>query len=230
VSSDDDVVKAEARQIISDWIEGVARAEAQGFSPLAALDDLPGAMRADSQMWCERFFARKGGPYRPGSEEAGATRRAVHLATDGTFDLLRHEYDVVTRPAKGKTPEERIGLVVCESRMFVHVRFARGACVLARPAAERQAEVLRLYGAVLRLVGEEHLWTFTFPDAIEDGATFSTAPAAHPMMLASWTERADGGLRGGELSFVGAKKVAQLLGFPSPYHWFDEDFRAARRR
>jgi len=69
---------------------------------------------------------------------------------------------------------------------------------------------------------------FELPHTIDEGACFSTDEGAEPLLLAAWTERVDGGVRGGQLYFLFYKKVPQRVGFRSDERWFDDPIRRRR--
>ena len=57
---------------------------------------------------------------------------------------------------------------------------------------------------------------------VADGSLFCTDADVDPRLLASWAERAEGGIRGGELWFVCYKRTSQQVGFANPAQWFSD--------
>ncbi len=72
---------------------------------------------------------------------------------------------------------------------------------------------------------ESPLHGYELPEEVAEGTMFSISASSHPMMLSSWHERADGGIRNGALWFLCFKRVPQLMGFSNPDLWFEEPFR-----
>lgn len=123
-------------------------------------------------------------------------RHAFHAARGATFDFFRHEYEVGGMPVR-----------VLESRNFTLIRVP-GADVSRVPG---------IAGSLLKLTGE-----FLFSPKTD---AFSTGPFVHPMSMGSWTQRVDGGVRGGELYVLCYKRIPQRLGFGSATGWFGDKFR-----
>jgi hypothetical protein len=180
------------------------------FVPVTSLRGLPDLLRADSEMWCQRFFAPAADPHLV-AKVALAAR-----AASGAPDLLRHEYAV-----------GHFHIVAVESRSFtvVQVTPATGRFDALSEDAKK-AFVQRAAEAILNLRDAEHSWTLPVPDRLPEGVRFSTQPNQEPLFMGSWTERMDGGVLGGNPYFLLFKKVGQIVGFYSDEHWFDDEFRA----
>lgn len=140
--------------------------------------------------------------YRPEANPWNAklrAKRSFHVARPDTLDLLRHDYTVAG-----------LDLEVVESSMFSILRVL--SSVRASDAPQVAASILA------------PAWKFP---PLSEGAIASTNPAAHPMMMRSWTLRADAGIRKGVPWFLGFKRVEQILGYPSATMWFEPQFRKA---
>lgn len=180
----------ESQQIVSDWLDFVDRA-----GDWVTADSLSPAARADSEMWCARFYRPEAGPWNAKLR----ARRSYHVARPDTLDLLRHDYTVAG-----------IDLEIVESRMFSLARVLTS--MRAGDAPQFAASILA------------PAWKFP---PVSEGGIASTNPSAHPMMMKSWTLRADAGIRRGVLWFLGFKRVEQILGYASPTTWFEEPYRKA---
>jgi hypothetical protein len=192
-------LRAEAGARIERWLAGVERASDRGFAPVPGAVDLPAEVLADSCYWCDEVFSPDANPH-----DAPDVWRGVHLATRSTPDLLRHVYTT-----------QGIGLAVTEGRNFILVEVdPRSADVLALPRAERPAAVHRVAEAIFRAPP-----SFQVPPEIDEGARFSTDDGAEPLLLAAWSRRVEGGVRGGRLYFLCYKKTAQRVGFARDDRW-----------
>ena len=167
-------------------------------------------------------------PYRPGV----AVERSFHSATDGDWDALRHEYEVVFDEGRD-LPRVMVHLVVEESVHCIWIRVRRPDLDLhALPSDQRAAAIAWLAAKVLRLRGthlgksadhEPHDWVFGYR-TLDEGARFSTAPDKTIFAMWSWADRVDGGVRGGQPYFLGHKNIEPTDGrliFLNPHHWFD---------
>lgn len=181
------------------------------FVPVDGLRALPRRLRADSKMWCERFFVPAADPHLVAKTALAA--RAV----SGTPDLLRHEYAV-----------GGFHVVAVESRSFTVVqvtpttgRFDALSDDAKKAFVERAAE------ALINLRDPQHSWTLPVPDRLPEGVRFSTNPEEDLLLMGGWTERMDGGVLGGKPYFLLFKKVGQIGGFYNNEQWFEDDeFRA----
>jgi hypothetical protein len=185
-------------------------APAADFVPVADLRALPGPLRADSRMWCRRFFAPAADPHLV-AKVALAAR-----AKSGTPDLLRHEYAV-----------GGFHVAAVESRSFTVVWVAPTTGrfdVLSDDA--KKTFVQRAAEALINLRDAEHSWTLPVPDRLSEGVRFSTNPDKELLFMGRWTERMDGGVRGGNPYFLLFKKVGQIVGFYNDEEWFEDEFRA----
>ena len=205
-----EALKREAEDRLNRWlaaVEGIPRGD---YTMVAGLEELPAQVRADSCYWCDHVFSPEANPH-----DAPDARHGYHLAGDGAPDLLRHEYS-----ASG------LALTVIEGRNFLLVRVARGSLDIPALPAEARAPALQRAAALLfRAPWRRCTPSFQPPEALAEGDTFSSDVGADPLLLSCWTERVDGGIRGGELYFVSYKKPAQRTGFAHAEAWFDESFR-----
>jgi len=184
---------------------------AAALVPVDGLRALPGRLRADSEMWCQRFFAPAADPHLVA--KVALTARAA----SGAPDLLRHEYAV-----------GGFHVVAVESRSFtvVQVTPATGRFDALSDDA-RKAFVQRAAEALLNLRDPQHSWTLPVPDRLPEGVRFSTNPDQNLLLMGSWTERMDGGVLGEKPYFLLFKKVGQIGGFYNDEQWFEDDeFRA----
>ncbi|RMF75393.1 MAG: hypothetical protein D6744_13595, partial [Planctomycetota bacterium] len=141
---------------------------------------------------------------------------SIHLATDETSDLLRHEYEVGGRR-----------LVVTEQRNFALVDLPDpGFDPADTDEAAKQDAVRRTAQQILNVAGGERKLEFKFPGPLVEGARFSTNAAADPRTLGDWSQRVDGGIREGKLWFLFFKKHPQRVGFEDSQDWFSDSFRA----
>ena len=184
---------------------------AADFVPVADLQALPGRLRADSGMWCRRFFAPAADPHLV-AKVALAAR-----AASGTPDLLRHEYAV-----------GGFHVAAIESRSFTVIRVAPTTGRFDGLSDDaKKAFVQRSAEAIINLRDAQHTWTLPVPDRLPDGVRFSTKPDQELLLMGSWTERMDGGVHSGNPYFLMFKKVGQIVGFYNNEEWFEDDaFRA----
>ena len=202
--------RAFASKLTRSWLAAVDRAET--YTPVRDLAELPPQALANSGFWCASLFPSCADPYEP----ALSARVSVHVATASTFDLLKHDYVV-----------NDISVTLIESRNFALLQVARvNADVLAQAAARRGEEIHRIAAAIFGGTDQQPAPTFKLPKAIEEGATFSTNPSANPLLIATWRDRIDGGIRHQCLYFLCYKRISQLVGFWNAREWFDEEFRA----
>jgi hypothetical protein len=123
-------------------------------------------------------------------------KTSYHSADDDAPDLLRFEYTVSGIP-----------VVVTESRNYVVVR--------AKAAPKDAARVLQ----------ELLVRALPIPATPADGMTFTSNPAAHPILMKSWEDRFDGGIQGGTVWFLLYKKHEQRAGYESATGWFEDTYR-----
>jgi hypothetical protein len=205
--------RAFARSLDQDWLAAVDRAEK--YVPIRDRGELPPQALASSCYWCAAFFPSCADPH----DAALSAEISAHVATADTPDLLRYAYVVNGVPVD-----------LLESRNFALLRVARASVdVLALPPAERAKEIQRIAAAIFSSVDRQQAWSFVLPKKIEEGTTFCTDPSANPLLLATWSERIDGGIHHGSLYFLCYKRVAQIVGFWNAQEWFDEAFRAKHR-
>lgn len=204
---------------VAGWLAAVESIPSRAFTAIAGGDDLPAQARADSYYWCDEVFSPEANPH-----DAPGARHGVHFATRSTPDLLRHEYTV-----------QGLGLTVIEGRNFILVHVdPRSVGILALPRAARAAAIHRAASTIFRAPPGGAAPSFQVPRDIDEGVCFSTDDRAEPLLLAAWSERVEGGIRGRRLYFLCYKKMARRVGFASEEHWFDDASRgsprAARRR
>ncbi len=207
---DKGAARAIAGKLTRNWLAAVDRAEK--YTPVRDLAELPPQALASSGFWCASLFPSCADPYEP---EVSA-RVSVHLATAGTLDLLKHDYVV-----------NGISVTLIESRSFALVQVAReNADVLAQAGAKRGEEIHRVAAAIFGSTDQQPAPTFKLPKAVEERSTFSTNPWANPLLIATWRDRIDGGIRHECLYFLCYKRISQLVGFWNEREWFGEEFRA----
>jgi hypothetical protein len=204
-----DALQREVGTRIDAWLAAVDDVDPSDWKPIADTAELPAQARADSRYWCDQVFCRGANPY-----DAPDTTRAIRCGAGCAPDLVRHDYTA-----------DGLLLHVVESRNFLLVSIDRRSLdVLALPEGERAAAVARAAQTIFRAP-----LSFCLCKPPADGALFCTDPHADPMLVASWAERADGGVRGGELWFACYKRVSQLVGFANPAQWFRDERCSARR-
>jgi hypothetical protein len=194
----------EGEQLIRAWLDAVDRVSPNDYRPIGSFDEFPDAVRGDSEMWCERFFAPQANP-RLQSVPPALT---YHLSTDASPDLVRHVYAV-----------QKLALDVVESINFTLIRTNRRSPLVAQ-------DVHEVASSVLNLKDPEHEWTFHIPASLSDGTWFSTDADADPFAMSSWADRADGGIRKDILVFLCFKKDPDLVGYRDIRQWFDGAFRS----
>jgi hypothetical protein len=198
-------------EIIQGWLGSVDRVPENAYRPIDVRILTETVAGRESLLWSDQFFAAEAHPYL----ELNRARHSIHAATEDTFDLIRHDYG-----AAGYS------LTVIETINFTQVRIAdSAAAILGLSCEEAVTAVQTMVAAILNWMAEGPPWVFQLPQRLADGVTFSTNPDAHPFGLASWRERADGGIRGGYVYFLCFKKVPEILGYRNSQQWFDEDLR-----
>lgn len=211
----------ESEKLISIWLDIVDRVSPGDYEELTDFKSLPDGerVRLDSTRWSERFFTKAANPY----NEALKAKRSIHRSTPDTYDLLRHQYAALG-----------LEMVVIETVEFTLIRVGQaGLDLLKVDEKDRAKEIEKAAGLILNLHGvyiekggkdAKYSWVFRFPDAIREGTRFSTHPEASPRMMWSWANRADGGIRNGQLYFLCFKKHEPTDGrliFLDSDHWFD---------
>ena len=205
-----EALRREAEDRIARWLEAVESVPRRDYTMIAELSELPAQARAESCYWCDHVLSPEANPH-----DAPGAEHGYHLAEGGTPDLLRHAYT-----AHG------LGLTVIEGRNFLLIRIGRGSLdVLALPAAARAEAIRHAAAVLLRAPRQKEAPSFHLPEALDEGCSFSSDAGADPLLLSCWTERVEGGIRGGELYFVSYKKPAQRTGFAHAEAWFDAAFR-----
>lgn len=194
------VLRPEAGVRVVAWLAAVDEVGPGGWQIIADASQIPAHARADSHYWCELVFAPEANPH-----DVPQVARAIHRGGGCSPDLIRYDYE-----ARG------LHLQVIEGRNFVLVRVDRRSLdLLALPEPERALAVTRAAEALFR-----QPLCFCHCEPLANGSLFCTSPTADPRLLASWAERAEGGVRDGELWFAAYKRVSQLVGFANPNQWF----------
>jgi hypothetical protein len=195
----------EAAERVATWLGAVDRAREHGYSEIQSLSEIPAHARRDSEFWCDEILAPAANPH-----DAEGARHRVCRATGDLPDLVEHELSVGD-----------LALTMTEGRNFLLVRVhQRSLDLLALPEGERQAAIVRAAATIFR----EPL-AFSSCASVGEGSTFCTDASVDPMTLASWASRAEGIVKGGELSFLCYKKCPQRLGFANACQWFEDDCR-----
>ena len=194
---------------VAAWLAAVDAVAPGGWGRVADPAEIPEGVLADSHHWCDQVFSPGANPH-----DAPDVARAVHRGGGCSPDLVRYDYVALG-----------FALHVVEGRNFLLIRVDRRSLdLLALPEPERSAAVACAATALL----SEPL-RFCHCDAFADGALFCTDPRADPLLLASWAERAEGGIRDGELWFCCYKRLSQRVGFANPAQWFSDTAREIRR-
>ncbi len=209
-------------QILTDFLSTVDRATENGFEDFSGFEGLDdgAAVELDSRDWAERFLRPESNPYADGVE----VKRYVHHATSDTDDLIWHGFVI----------NEEIGVTVIESAESYLIKLkSHQGTLLGQHDAESEALIQGLTQPVLALSGTyddpfgqilEYRWTFVYDPPLREGSRFTSGPGVDPFVLTSWTDRIDGGIRGGELFFHGYKVHGSGAGRNvslSGKHWFD---------
>lgn len=194
---------------VAAWRAAVDDVGPCGWREIGSLAELPAQVRADSHYWCDQVFTPEANPH----DAPGATR-SVHCGAGCAPDLIRHDYSM-----------QGLRLRVVEGRNFLLVCVDRGSLdLLALPEGERAAAVARAAKAIFRAP-----LSFCHCETLTDGSMFCSDPGVDPWVAASWAERAEGGVRDGELWFGCYKRVSQLVGFANPTQWFSDATCGPRR-
>jgi hypothetical protein len=212
--SDQEALQREAGARIARWLAAVDRAPPGSFTTVADFAAIPEQARAESYYWCDEVLSPDVSPH-----DAPGVRHGHRRATGSSPDLICHAYT-----AKG------LGITVIEGRSFLLVEVDRESVdVLALPPAARAAAIHRVAGALLRTPRDGRALSFRVPDEIDEGARFSTDEGADPLLLAAWSDRVEGGVRGGRIFFLCYKKRAQEVGLAGDHRWFDDPAPRVRR-
>jgi hypothetical protein len=88
-------------------------------------------------------------------------------------------------------------------------------------------EVRRLVNSIVKLKGtdiaeNEYTANLQWPNALSEGAHFSSNPNANIRSLPSWHDRIDAFVEGGRLSVLIYKKIPQLSGYQDGSKWFEK--------
>jgi hypothetical protein len=213
--SEHEALQREVGARLGRWLTAVEQAPPASFAAVEDLAEMPAQARAESHYWCDEVLAPDANPY-----DTPGARHGHRRATRGAPDLLRHAYT-----AKG------LELTVIEGRNFLLVQVdPRSVDVLALAPPARGAAIHEVAAALLRTPPRGRGLRFQVPDAIAEGARFSTDDAADPLLLAAWSERVEGGIHGGRLYFLAYKRAAQRVGFAGEERWFDAPVPRGRRR
>ncbi|APR84522.1 Hypothetical protein A7982_09871 [Minicystis rosea] len=196
-------IRCEAGTRLAAWLAAVDAVTPNQWASLPDLGELPPHVLADSVYWCDHVLLPDVNPH----DVAGAVH-AVRCGDGASLDLIRHVYT-----AKG------LDLDLVEGRNFVLVRVGRRSLdLLALPEDERADAVARVTEAIFR----EPL-SFNHCEPLANQASFCSNKEIDPRVLASWTQRAEGGVRSGELWFIAYKRVSQIVGFANATQWFSDE-------
>jgi hypothetical protein len=91
----------------------------------------------------------------------------------------------------------------------------------------RVDEVKALVNSVVKLKGtdldgRDYDARLRWPNAVADGARFSSNPDANLFHMNAWHERVDALVEGGRLSVLIYKKIPQLMGYQDGSQWFEK--------
>jgi len=148
---------------------------------------------------------------------------AVHVAKDDTeADMVQYRWSSGGRQ-----------LVAIVGRNGVQVLFdlhSVSECAARRDqlcVAATRAWVER----VMRLSGRDQLYQdyhidLAWPDSLNDGVAFSSAPDLDITKTFRWHFRVDAEVQDGVLTIFTYKRVPNLMSFQDASKWFDNDFRA----
>jgi hypothetical protein len=201
---DEHVIRRHANARVARWLAAVDRASPRTFEDVAPGEGVLTQAYAESHYWCDEVFLPIANPH-----DAPGARHVAHRASRRAPDLLRHEYT-----AAG------LALTVTEGRNFFVIEVDRTSLdVLALPPARRRGAIRRVARALFRGASVP---SSRMPFALDEGSRFASDHRAEPMLLASWRDRIDGGIRSGNLYFLVYKKVPQRVGFGCDDRWFDE--------
>ena len=203
----------QGEELLVAWLGAIDRVSRNDFVSVENYDALSARVKGDSSLWSERFFTAGANP----NAQTTPVKRSFHLATVDTPDLLRHEYQF-----------KQWNLDVIESINFTLVRVQPG--IMNLRDAERLSFISLAAKEILNLQDAEHQWIFQFPAKVTDGIKFSTNLGADPLNLASWKDRADGGVHQGVLYFICYKKFFDMGDYRDIQNWFDDAFRTHWRR
>lgn len=186
------------------WMESIASIAPEAWRSVPDIERLPPDVRADSSLWCERFFTPEADPHlRP-----AGVQWSYAVATNQTPDAIRYIYSAAP-----------YDLDTIETRAFTVVRL--------KLRTFTAATIQSAAGHLLQPPQGGNQWEFHLPEALTEGFRFSSNPSADPLDIASWEDLVEGGIRAGAPYFIRFKKVLQLQGYPNPRTWFDSDFRTS---
>lgn len=201
----------ETDDLIGAWLNMIDRA-AGAWLPRPDLNALPdgAAVKQDSEKWCGIFFKPEANPH----EANPAAALMIHHATADTADIIRYDYGSAAR----------------RLRLYETVDFALlsieqgGVDVLKLSQEKRPPAIAAIAGGLLNKPAPGAIWSFAFPQSIEDGFRFSTDASQEPQAMPSWASRVDGGIHAGHLYFVCFKRRQSGDGrliLLNSRHWFD---------
>lgn len=199
----------------------MSRIDSTGYMPIENIHDLPDGRRVEaiSRSWSELLLAKAANPF----HSSPPATHSVHLATQSTFDVLRHEYKV-----------DDLCLVVRESVnvMFIGVGGA-GGVYDASSGKELQDHVNDLASRVLRVQGSyvgdnfndvNYHWKFRQASHPGTARFFSTAPDIEVGQMWCWANRADCKVLDDSTCFL-CFKIREATGgriiVLDSKHWFD---------
>jgi hypothetical protein len=193
-------------EIIRTWFDAVQGIPVADYVPFRDAAAVPPRLRAESQVWCQRFFTAEANPYRAENK----ARHSYYRAGKEPLDLLRHDYKVA-----------EIGLSVKEGANFTLI-----SAVPLKPdemfMPGGRAIIENTARAIINLADREHLWDFEYPPVIVDGAIISTDSAASLFSLPEWGSRADVVIGKKALHFFCYKRYPPKMGFRDSATWFGD--------
>ena len=198
----------ESGPIATEWLRAISDLPENGFQQLDGQGKLPPNVRGELNYFDDKFFVEGARPLLQQKLELW-----VHRATDTTPDVVRFKYRV-----------GGLRLTVLETTNVALV-WVRGEKLSSTPQEQRGAVIASVARQLLNVKGTSHDWKFG-PDArMGEEGNFSTDATVDPATMATWEQRADGGVMHGTLYFFLYKRSPSRLGYQNAGNWFDPEFR-----
>ncbi|MEO6953434.1 MAG: hypothetical protein ABI321_16655 [Polyangia bacterium] len=194
--------------IAIDWLRAIADLSDSDFRPLDGQGKLAPNVRGELNYFDDKFFVEEARPLLQKKLEL-----SVHLSTDTTPDVVRVKYRVGA-----------LKLTVLETTN-VSLVWVRGEKLASTPQEERSAVIAAIAAQLFNVKGTNHDWKFGPDERIGQEGNFSTDAAIDPAKMATWEQRADGGVMHGTLYFFLYKRSPSRLGYQNASNWFDPEFR-----
>lgn len=198
--------------IIGAWLDAIDRAKEEDFVPLKEEDARPDEAWQESELWMECFVDPEASPYHKSSQ----AEHSLHLASGDTFDLLRHSYRY-----------EDLELIVTESANMIQI-VAHKPGTNPLEVSDKKAFLDETASTILRAENSDKIWTFQYPDQIDEGTIISSDASANLYTLASWRDRVDMVIRNDRIHLLCYKRTAGRIGFRNDQDWFEEAFTKRR--